>query len=397
MTGVGREVSVQVGWAWLLLPDSLGIPDTSFRGLSTRTARRVRRSKSVPAVARILAGTKTRGKWGLPHGVEKRARPSHHPCPVFQEQWHLRACVPRCPSTGVGVGGGVLGREGQELNSDVLASNVRNGFYQHNQPSRHHPERTLGLWSLARPWICPWIESKPEPCPQATPTALQAASWQVVIAGAGVEWNLRDFWTDATWPIPHFTTGEHRNKQWGKWIEGSEDSLSVRTYPNVSHLKTKQKIPYLPPTPAHFSAPFTPKLIESVSPWPPHCLTFLPLFSFAQLCSHPHHSTEMFCQGFSPIAMVKSPAINGFFSCPLVNSLIFLLTSWESLLGLLCKLCPLYQTEKLDASRLTPYRICPTALNTTVCLLLPIYTFNSSLGLWAHISIQLPFLPFPLG
>lgn len=34
--------------------DSLGIPDTSFRGLSTRTARSVRRSKSEPTVARIL-------------------------------------------------------------------------------------------------------------------------------------------------------------------------------------------------------------------------------------------------------------------------------------------------------------------------------------------------------
>lgn len=34
--------------------DSLGIPDTSLRGLSTRTARSVRRSKSEPTVARIL-------------------------------------------------------------------------------------------------------------------------------------------------------------------------------------------------------------------------------------------------------------------------------------------------------------------------------------------------------
>lgn len=47
-------------WAWLPLLDLLGIPDTNFRGLSTRTALRVRRSKSVPAVARILARTMTK-------------------------------------------------------------------------------------------------------------------------------------------------------------------------------------------------------------------------------------------------------------------------------------------------------------------------------------------------
>lgn len=40
---------------------SLGIPDTSFRGRNTRTARRVRRSKSVPAVARILNAKEERG------------------------------------------------------------------------------------------------------------------------------------------------------------------------------------------------------------------------------------------------------------------------------------------------------------------------------------------------
>lgn len=34
--------------------DLLGIPDTSFRGLSTLTARSVLRSKSDPTVARIL-------------------------------------------------------------------------------------------------------------------------------------------------------------------------------------------------------------------------------------------------------------------------------------------------------------------------------------------------------
>lgn len=39
--------------------DSLGIPDTSFRGLSTRTALRVRKSKSEPIVDRILQGKKT--------------------------------------------------------------------------------------------------------------------------------------------------------------------------------------------------------------------------------------------------------------------------------------------------------------------------------------------------
>lgn len=38
-------------------PHSLGIPDTSLRGRSTRTARSVLRSKSVPAVARILEPT----------------------------------------------------------------------------------------------------------------------------------------------------------------------------------------------------------------------------------------------------------------------------------------------------------------------------------------------------
>lgn len=41
---------------------SLGIPDTSFSGRSTRTARRVRRSKSVPAVARILEFKEEKGK-----------------------------------------------------------------------------------------------------------------------------------------------------------------------------------------------------------------------------------------------------------------------------------------------------------------------------------------------
>lgn len=40
---------------------SLGIPDTSFRGRNTRTARRVRRSKSVPAVAKILIVKAKRG------------------------------------------------------------------------------------------------------------------------------------------------------------------------------------------------------------------------------------------------------------------------------------------------------------------------------------------------
>lgn len=47
---------------------SLGIPDTNFSGRSTRTALRVRRSKSVPAVARILQFKKRRereGKTGL--------------------------------------------------------------------------------------------------------------------------------------------------------------------------------------------------------------------------------------------------------------------------------------------------------------------------------------------
>lgn len=34
--------------------DLLGIPDTSLRGLSTLTARSVRRSKSEPTVAKIL-------------------------------------------------------------------------------------------------------------------------------------------------------------------------------------------------------------------------------------------------------------------------------------------------------------------------------------------------------
>lgn len=36
--------------------DSLGIPDTSLRGLNTRTALRVRKSKSEPTVDRILKG-----------------------------------------------------------------------------------------------------------------------------------------------------------------------------------------------------------------------------------------------------------------------------------------------------------------------------------------------------
>lgn len=39
--------------------DSLGMPDTSLRGLNTRTALRVRRSKSEPMVDRILQGKKT--------------------------------------------------------------------------------------------------------------------------------------------------------------------------------------------------------------------------------------------------------------------------------------------------------------------------------------------------
>lgn len=34
--------------------DLLGIPDTSLRGLNTRTARRVRKSKSEPTVERML-------------------------------------------------------------------------------------------------------------------------------------------------------------------------------------------------------------------------------------------------------------------------------------------------------------------------------------------------------
>lgn len=95
-------------------------------------------------------------------------------------------------------------------------------------------------------------------------------------------------------------------------------------------------------------------------------LTLQPLFSFVQLHSHSHHSTKMFCQAFLPISIAKSP-INGFFSCPLVNSLIFFLTLRESL----CQLCPLYQTENLNASGLKPYRIHPIALNTTESLLLP--------------------------
>lgn len=40
--------------------DSLGIPDTSLRGLNTRTALSVRKSKSEPMVDRILQGKKTR-------------------------------------------------------------------------------------------------------------------------------------------------------------------------------------------------------------------------------------------------------------------------------------------------------------------------------------------------
>lgn len=39
---------------WTSSRDLLGIPDTSFRGLSTLTARSVRRSKSEPTLARIL-------------------------------------------------------------------------------------------------------------------------------------------------------------------------------------------------------------------------------------------------------------------------------------------------------------------------------------------------------
>lgn len=49
-------------WVWLSQLDLLGIPDTSFRGLSTRTALRVRRSKSVPAVARILEKARIRDR-----------------------------------------------------------------------------------------------------------------------------------------------------------------------------------------------------------------------------------------------------------------------------------------------------------------------------------------------
>lgn len=42
--------------------DSLGMPDTSLRGLNTRTALRVRKSKSEPMVDRILQGKKTHAK-----------------------------------------------------------------------------------------------------------------------------------------------------------------------------------------------------------------------------------------------------------------------------------------------------------------------------------------------
>lgn len=108
-----------------------------------------------------------------------------------------------------------------------------------------------------------------------------------------------------------------------------------------------------------------------VSIFGPCCLTFPPLFTFVHLDPQPHRSTEMLGQVFFlPIPMVKSLSLNGFFSCPLVNSLVFLLTLWEPLLGLVCQLCLLYQTQELDAPGLTPNRIYPIALNTTVCLLL---------------------------
>ena len=142
----------------------------------------------------------------------------------------------------------------------------------------------------------------------------------------------------------------------------------------------KQKSPCLPPTPANFSAPFTPKLIQSVSPRSP-LLTLRPLFSFVQLHSHSHHSTEMFCQAFLPISIVKSP-MNGFFSRPLASSLISFLTPWESL----CQLCPLYRTETWTRQG-SPFRIHPIGLNATESLLLPnlyLELQSGTLGSYVH-------------
>lgn len=60
--------------------DLLGIPDTSFRGLSTRTARSVRRSKSDPTVARILQGEQQQPSEDLLHSVTVKVVPLVRTC-----------------------------------------------------------------------------------------------------------------------------------------------------------------------------------------------------------------------------------------------------------------------------------------------------------------------------
>lgn len=101
-------------WACLSYLDSLGIPDTSFRGLSTRTALSVRRSKSVPAVARILIGTKRR-EIRVSTLSLKTTYSSHHLCPFSQEQHTFMPLFPTVqpPATW---GLGLPSKMRQELN-----------------------------------------------------------------------------------------------------------------------------------------------------------------------------------------------------------------------------------------------------------------------------------------
>ena len=141
--GRGGGPSSRRARASVIFPDSLGIPDTSLRGLRTRTARSVRRSKSVPAVARILAETE--------RGVRRQ-----HPLPPPSS-----ACVPHCLSTAL-----ARGEAPPQPRNVAVAVPAR--------PALGGP--WLSVWHLAWPRICPPAEPRPAPRPQTDPRCSAAAS-----------------------------------------------------------------------------------------------------------------------------------------------------------------------------------------------------------------------------